>query len=87
MEEEKAVWSWKKEFSSFLQRIRCASALCSINALDMSADYLFKMDKHQADAKCEQVINMLMACDENQKDVVCRTMQTLIEAMRGEKNP
>ena len=58
-----------------------------INALDMSADYLFKMDKHQADAKCEQVINMLMACDENQKDVVCRTMQTLIEAMRGEKNP
>ena len=58
-----------------------------INALDMSADYLFKMDKHQADVKCEQVINMLMACDENQKDVVCRTMQTLIEAMRGEKNP
>lgn len=45
-----------------------------INALDMSADYLFKMDKHQADVKCEQVINMLMACDENQKDVVCRTM-------------
>ena len=39
------------------------------------------------DVKCEQVINMLMACDENQKDVVCRTMQTLIEAMRGEKNP
>ena len=31
-----------------------------INALDMSADYLFKMDKHQADVKCEQVINMLM---------------------------
>ncbi len=30
---------------------------------------------------------MLMACDENQKDVICRTMQTLIEAMRGEKNP
>lgn len=58
-----------------------------INALDMSADYLFKMDKHQADVKCEQVISMLMACDENQKDVVCRTMQTLIEAMRGEKNP
>ena len=29
MEEEKAVGSWKKEFSSFLQRIRCASALCS----------------------------------------------------------
>lgn len=57
-----------------------------INALDMSADYLFKMDKHQADAKCEQVINMLMACDENQKDVVCRTMQTLIEAMRGGEN-
>lgn len=56
-----------------------------INALDMSADYLFKMDKYQADAKCEQVINMLMACDENQTDVVCRTMQTLIEAMRGEK--
>ena len=58
-----------------------------INALDMSADYLFTMDKHQADVKCEQVINMLMACDENQKDVVCRTMQTLIEAMREEKNP
>ena len=58
-----------------------------INALDMSADYLFKMDKHQADVKCEQVINMLMACDENQKDVVCRTMQTLIEAdARGEKS-
>lgn len=58
-----------------------------INALDMSADHLFKMDEHQADVKCEQVINMLMACDENQKDVVCRTMQTLIEAMREEKNP
>ena len=53
----------------------------------INADYHFKMDKHQADVKCEQVINMLMACDENQKDVVCRTMQTLIEAMRGEKNP
>ena len=48
---------------------------------------LIKMDKHQADVKCEQVISMLMACDKNQKDVVCRTMQTLIEAMRGEKNP
>ena len=29
MEEEKAVGSWKKEFSSFLQRIRRASALCT----------------------------------------------------------
>ena len=55
--------------------------------ISFSDVYLFKMDKHQADVKCEQVINMLMACDENQKDVVCRTMQTLIEAMRGEKNP
>lgn len=34
-----------------------------INALDMSADYLFKMDKHQADVKCEQVINMIYGLD------------------------
>ena len=32
MEVEKNVGSWMRKFSSFLQRIRCASALCNIQS-------------------------------------------------------